>query len=122
MLLLRLIENREKPGERIVLEGVLKLHIRSCNKSTDHCNCVEIAQDDGKSEDSTSQTRAWYLFLKYILKDSIDRFNKSSRLHLLSSYLHQEKLNNKYKSMYELMLTEENKPNLQEEFSIYRFK
>lgn len=34
----------------------------------------------------------------------------------------QDKLRNKFKALFELMIAEENKPNLQEEFSIYVYK
>ena len=47
---------------------------------------------------------------------------KSTRLHLLFAYLLHEKLNNKYKALYELTNTEENKPNMQEAFSIHRYR
>lgn len=40
----------------------------------------------------------------------------------MHAYIQQSKLQNKFKSLFELMITEESKPNLQEEFSIYRFK
>ena len=66
--------------------------------------------------------RRWYLLIKSIISDSLDRFPKCPRLHLLNAYIHHEKLKNKFKALFELLITEENKPNLQEEFSIYRYK
>lgn len=38
-LIIDLIENREKPPCRIKLEGLLKLHLKNCNKSMDLCVC-----------------------------------------------------------------------------------
>ena len=38
-LLMDLIENREKPEARIKLEGILKLHVKYCNKSFENCCC-----------------------------------------------------------------------------------
>jgi hypothetical protein len=63
-----------------------------------------------------------YQFIRSIMTDALDRFIKSPRLHLLNSYINHEKLKNKFKALFELMVTEENKPNIQEEFSIYRYK
>jgi hypothetical protein len=56
------------------------------------------------------------------MTDALDKFPKCPRLHLLNAYIHHEKLKNKFKALFELMLTEENKPNMQEEFSLYRYK
>lgn len=56
------------------------------------------------------------------MSDSLEKFQKSPKLHILNSYLQHEKLKNKFKALFELMITEENKPNIQEEFSIYRYK
>jgi hypothetical protein len=46
------------------------------------------------------------------MSDTLDKFPKCPRLHLLNAYIHHEKLKNKFKALFELMLTEENKPNL----------
>lgn len=50
------------------------------------------------------------------------RFPKSTRLHLLFGYITHEKLKNKYKAFNELTCTMENKPSIQEDFSIYRYR
>jgi len=39
-LLIDLIENRDKADSRIKLEGVLKLHVKNCNKTGDNCVCA----------------------------------------------------------------------------------
>jgi len=49
-------------------------------------------------------------------------FPKSSRLHLYHSYLQQEQIGNKYKALYELMIAEENKPGIQEQFAMFRYR
>ena len=54
--------------------------------------------------------------------EALANFPKSPRLHILYAYIEREKLNNKFKALFELMITEENKPNLQEQFSIFRYK
>ncbi len=75
-----------------------------------------------KTEETPEKSKSWYLLMKSILIDALEKFPKSPRIHLLNAYIHHEKLNNKFKALFELMITEENKPNLQEEFSIYRYK
>jgi len=75
-----------------------------------------------RDEDGPEKSRQWYQFVKGILVDSLEKFPKSARLHILYAYIQHEKLKNKFKALFELMITEENKPNLQEEFSIYRYK
>ena len=64
----------------------------------------------------------WYGVVKTIIVECLERFPKSSRLHLLYSYVQHEKLKNKYKALYELMNTRDNKPNIQEDFSAHRFQ
>ena len=54
--------------------------------------------------------------------DGIEKFPKTPKLHMLYAFIQHERLQNKYKALFELMITEENKPNIQEEFSIYRYK
>jgi hypothetical protein len=44
--------------------------------------------------------------------DGLEKFMKSSRLHLLHSHIQHEKLKNKFKALFELMITEESKPNI----------
>ncbi len=46
------------------------------------------------------------------MTDALERFQKCPRLHLLNAYIHHEKLKNKFKALFELMITEENKPNV----------
>jgi len=60
--------------------------------------------------------------LNSIFVDALAMFPKNPRLHLSYAFFQQYKMNNKFKALYELMITEENKPNLQEEFSIFRYK
>jgi hypothetical protein len=53
---------------------------------------------------------------------SLERFPKSTRLHLLYSYIQQEKMKNKFKALFEITLVRQNKPSLQEDFGAYRFQ
>ena len=66
--------------------------------------------------------KLWYNLFRTILMEGIEKFPKTPRLHLLYAFIQHERLGNKYKALSELMITEENKPNIQEEFSIYRYK
>lgn len=63
-------------------------------------------------EDSPERDRLWYLWVKEILEVGLEMFPKSPTLHMLNAYIHQEKLNNRFKALYELYITEENKPEI----------
>ncbi|EAR83936.2 PAS domain S-box protein (macronuclear) [Tetrahymena thermophila SB210] len=134
-ILLNLIESRDQAYPSIQLEGVLKYHIKYCNKASDQCFCrtfSSMKEDDDEEGnlnaqtlnygESNQKTKNWYLFLRSIIADAIDRFPKSAKLHLLHAYILQGKLQNKFKSLFALMFACECKPNFQEEFSIYRYK
>lgn len=56
--------------------------------------------------------RLWYIILKYIMYDFMEKNSKCSDLLLLSSFIHFERLNLKYKSLTELMYLEELKPGM----------
>ena len=48
-ILMKLIENKESTPNRILLEGVIKLHWKSCNKSGGSCPCGILAKDHCKN-------------------------------------------------------------------------
>ncbi|KAL4466115.1 hypothetical protein ABPG74_004352 [Tetrahymena malaccensis] len=130
-LVIGLIENRSNPEDCIQLDGALKFHARYCTKVQDvNCNCQSLILDkeddvqilqNNTNQISFSNNVKWYNFVKFLLLDSFDKFQKSTRLHLFNSYIQHAKLNNKFKSLLELMYTSELKPNIQEEFSIYSY-
>lgn len=71
-ILIDLIENRDKPSERIKLEGIIKYHSKYCSKPADLCNCqaliIDKDDDSGNGAGNTQQShKKWYLFLRYIL-------------------------------------------------------
>lgn len=47
-----------------------------------------------------------------MIQVGLEKFPKSTRLHLLNSYIHQEKLNNRFKALSELYIIEDLKPSL----------
>ncbi|KAL4485750.1 hypothetical protein ABPG72_012290 [Tetrahymena utriculariae] len=130
-LVIGLIENRSNPEDCIQLDGALKFHARYCTKISDvNCNCQSLILDkedniqiyqNNTNQINLSENIKWYNFVKFLLLDSFDKFQKSTRLHLFNSYIQHAKLNNKFKSLLELMYTSELKPNMQEEFSIYSY-
>jgi PAS domain S-box-containing protein len=122
IVLLGLIEHRETPTKRIQLEGLLKLHVKNCSKKEEDCICLTLTRDNLKEDDAPDKQRMWYLFVRSVIDDGIEKFPKTPRLHMAHAFISHEKLKNKYKALFELMKTEENKPNIQEEFSIYRYK
>lgn len=85
LILIDLIENREIPESRIKLEGILKFHSKSCPK--DACFCRQMLVDETKDEDTLILSRKWYQFVVSILEDSLEKFVKSSRLHLLHAHI-----------------------------------
>ncbi len=64
---INLIENREEVDKRIILEGVLNLHIRSCNKSASVCQCRNLIIEGGKEDEVTVRHKKWYLLVKSVL-------------------------------------------------------
>ena len=83
-----------------------------------------MQEDNDNNDDDIEENKSTklYLFVKFIISDGLGKFPKSTKLHLLFAYVLHTKLKNKYKALFELMLTESHKPNLQEEFAVYRYK
>jgi PAS domain S-box-containing protein len=117
-----LIEMREKDSYRIKLEGMLKYYSKNCTRPENEKLCNELSYNIGKEDDGGTKISKWYYLLQCILLDSIEKFAKSPRLHLLNAYLQHEKLNNRFQAYFELVETKENKPSLQEEFAVFRHK
>ena len=105
------------------LEGMLKLFVyyRDNHEDGDEI-CYFLVRDTKKEENMLGRTKEWHQFLRLLMVEALVRYPKCGKLHMLYAYIQNEKLKNKYKSLFQLMLTEENKPSLQEEFSIYRYK
>ena len=74
------------------------------------------------AKDEEAPEKLWYTWIKHLISDALERIPKSTRLHMLYAYVQREKLHNKFKALYEMMITEENKPNMEEEFSIFSYK
>jgi hypothetical protein len=92
-------------------------------KSGENCSCQVLFDDPLRDDDTTpAKTMRWYLLIRSLLWDGVERFPKSARLHLLNAFIHQDKLKNKFKALHELMRTEESRPTFQQDFLIYRFK
>ena len=81
-----------------------------------------LAKDMLRDEETPEKAKNWYAFVRGILLEAFEKYSKSNRLHMLYAYVLQEKLKNKYKALFELMKVKEHKPNLLEDFSIYRYK
>jgi len=118
-----LIENKEEPQKRIELEGLLRYHTRVCRKDSSDCLCSTLGQNIATSLDPTGEEKKiWYKFVDSLIADSITKFPKNSRLRLQNAYFQQDRAQNHFKALFELMRAEENRPNIQEEFSIFRHK
>lgn len=119
-VLIDLIENKHEPTSKVQLEGVLKYYTMN-SKTENRANSMKLIQADLK-EDTPEKELLWYEWLKDILDEGLEKFEESTTLHLLNAYLHQEKLSNRFKALYELLETDENKPQIQIEFAIFRYK
>jgi len=115
-----LIENRDKPDHRMALEGLVKFHIKHCNKKDTECVCYSLSKDYMKDEEA--HEKMWYTLIKSIIVDVLEKYPKSARLHILYAYVQREKLNNKYKALFEIMIARDNKPSVEQEFAIYRYR
>jgi len=115
-----LIENRDKPDSRMALEGLVKFHIKHCPKKDTECVCYSLSKDYMKDEEA--HEKLWYTLIKSIIVDVLDKYPKSARLHLLYAYVQREKLNNKFKALFEIMIARDNKPSVEQEFAIYRYR
>ncbi|KAL4441102.1 hypothetical protein ABPG74_002052 [Tetrahymena malaccensis] len=125
LMMIILIRKRNDYNHAIVLEGMVKWHVKSCE--TANCFCKELLAnelmnvDREFSEDEQAKIeRAWYLYVEMILQYFIQRANHPFKLHLIWAYILFDKLNNPYRSIVELMYTVNTKPSFQEEYSAYR--
>jgi hypothetical protein len=84
-LAIELIEAKNKPTERIKLEGIMRYHNKSCLRQ-EQCFCWKIVQVDlDKIEEVVEESvdyKNWYTFLSSIISEGLEKFPKSSRLHL----------------------------------------
>ena len=88
ILLSRMIESREKDAQaRILLKGVLKLHMKNSTNDDQVELCRFILCDASNQEEAKVKTKRFYRFVLVVLDEGITMFPKSPRLHLLSAYL-----------------------------------
>lgn len=62
----------------------------------------------------------WYDFVVEILEESIKKFQKSTRLKLMISYIYMFKLKNKWRALQQLFDLKASKPNTIESFQMQR--
>jgi PAS domain S-box-containing protein len=117
---INLIEGRESQFKKINLEGLLKYHVKSCAKRSHECFCLDLVSSYNNDEEAPE--KIWYLWIKSLLLEALERFPKSVKLHLLYAYVQKEKLDNKFKGLFELMIALEAKPSIEEEYAIFRYK
>jgi len=115
-----LIRERDNPANRAILEGMFKTHLKNTTRTENDSIFLGIAKDYLDSEEPPELL--WYSWLKSIMTDVLNAHPKSSRLHLFYTFVQQEKLENKFKSVFELLMAEESKPSLEDHFWIYRYK
>jgi len=115
-----LVERRDSRHDRIELEGLFRFHAVWCGMT--ECSCHVQVYTLPREEDTAEAKLAWFEFIGTTLKGGLIFFPKSARLHLLNAYFQQEKKKNRFKALYELMVTEENHPGLREEFAVFRYR
>ena len=64
----------------------------------------------------------WFMFMESLIVQALTKFPKSSRMHLLYSYILKEELNNKFLALQELILAEQCSQDSRQKFSIFRMK
>jgi len=96
--------------------------VRSCRKSKGDCLCSTLSSNIASSDPSGEEKRIWYRFINSLIIDALAKFPKSSYLHLQHAYFQQDRMGNNFKALFELMKTEETRPDIQEEFSVFRYK
>lgn len=82
---------------------------------------LELAKDPIKEEDTVDKSKMWYTLLRTILCEAHKKWPKSAKLHMLHAYIQHQRLKNKYKAYYELMIAKTRKPSLLIDFSIFRY-
>jgi len=98
------------------LEGLLKYHNKTCYDLS--CNCSEIID---KTKNHEASEKEWYSWAHHLLKQGINKFPKSARLHYLSAVLCREKLDNKFDSLFAIYSLLASKPNIEQEFAAFRY-
>jgi hypothetical protein len=101
---------------------MLRIHYSGCVK-TEECCCKKlIKRDFSQEEESFEVKRDWNCLFRNSIEETIERYPKCARFHLFYAYVSGEKLLNPYKALFELMMAEDSKPAVREEFSMYRYK
>lgn len=101
---------------------MIKQYIKTSAKQEEREVALELAMDGMKDEENPEKVKKLYAVVRGIMIEGLEKYPKSGKLHMLYAYIQHEKLKNKYKALFELMITKEHKPNLLEDFSIYRYK
>ena len=74
IIVLELVESREQPESRIMLEGILKHHIKYSTKQADLDLCNVILADNLKDEETPAKSKRWYLFVLIIVNEGLEKF------------------------------------------------
>lgn len=107
--------------------------MKGCLKKAADCICSSLNTDYGTfisglpdpnivSAKEQAPEKSWYMWTESVISDLLERFPKSARLRIINACLQREKLDNKFKALTEMMLTKWIKPNVEQKFSMYRYK
>ncbi|RZK24531.1 MAG: PAS domain S-box protein [Flavobacterium sp.] len=101
------------------LEGLVNHHTRQCTVPT--CRCLQLSKSD--SDLSTEEDeKLWYGWVQDLIDDGLEKFPRSSRLHLLSVFVQYAKLKNTFKALTEIEVIESMSRISQEDFACFYYK
>ena len=84
--------------------------------------CYSLSQNIASSDPNGEEKKLWFRFLNSLISDAIAKFPKNCHLRLQHAYFQQDRVRNNFKALFELMKSEEIRPDIQQEFSVFRYK
>lgn len=117
LILIKLIERRDRSACYLRLQGFLAFHASSCLEQENNCPCRELRTDKDSEEmnvEDNKKDHQWYLLIKYLIKEALLKFPRSSRLRLLLAHIEYNKLKQVWLAIYSLRMIPELKPSIQE--------
>ena len=100
------------------LEGLVNYHIRQCTIPS--CQCLQLSKNEDLSPEEDE--KLWYSWVHDLIEHGLEKFPKSSKLHLLSAFVQYEKLKNTFKALHEIEITESLNKIAEEDFTCFYYK
>ncbi len=100
------------------LEGMVNYHVRQCTIPS--CQCLQLSKNEDLSPEEDE--KLWYGWVKNLIEHALEKFPKSGKLHLLSAFIHYEKMKNTFKALHELETTLTVNRRAEEDFTAFYYK